>query len=287
MRTSSNRQDGITLVELVVVLLLVGTLAAISAVFIVDPFQGAVDMRRRAELVDEAQLALERMAQEIRVALPNSVRIGDDDGVFALELVSTRTGGRYRRLPAPGGGGNPLDRAQSSDTFDVMGGLPDIGTVATGPAGTDCAAGNGDCINIFNTGQQDFDVYEGDNIAKIVGTTDNAGNDQMTYDNGGSVPAFNAHSPRQRFFVVDDVVSFVCDTNDDRLSRHAGYGLNATQAVPPGGTPQLMGRDVTACDFTYSPGTSTRAGLVTLDITIERDGETVRLLKQVHVMNAP
>lgn len=285
---SRRRHSGFTIIELITVIVLIGSLAAIGGIFIVQPFQAVDDMRRRAELVDEAQLIIERMAREIRTALPNSVRTGTSGTRTALELVSTRTGGRYRRLAAPGGGGNPLNRTQSNDTFDALGGLIDIGAVdATGGAGINCADGNGDCLSIYNTGQTNFDIYAGDNIAKIVAVVDNAGNDLVGYDNGGTMPAFRQHSPQQRFFVVDDVVSFVCDTATNRLDRHSSYGLNVFQNVPPGGTTALLGRDVTQCNFTYSPGTSTRSGLVTINITISRDGESVSLLQQVHVMNAP
>ena len=121
------RQNGFTLIELITVIVLLGSLAAIGGIFIVQPFQAVDDMRRRAELVDEAQLIIERMAREIRTALPNSVRTGASGTRTTLELVSTRTGGRYRRLPAPGGGGDRLNRTQSNDTFDALGGLIDIG----------------------------------------------------------------------------------------------------------------------------------------------------------------
>lgn len=288
MRTTSPRHAGFTIIELITVIVLIGALVAVSAIFIVEPFRAVDDMRRRAELVDEAQLIIERMSREIGTALPNSVRTDSSGGLTGLEIVSTRTGGRYRRLQAAGGTGDTLNRTQSSDTFDALGGLPGIGDIVTGAAGIDCAAGNGDCVNIYNTGQTNFDVYDGDNIAKIVTVTDNAsGNDRLEYDNGGTTPAFRQHSPQQRFFVVDDVVSFICNNGTSRLQRHSGYGLDAVQDLTPGGTTALMGRDVTACDFTYTQGTSSRAGLVTIDITIERDGETVRLFHQVHVMNAP
>jgi MSHA biogenesis protein MshO len=50
-----------------------------------------------------------------------------------------------------------------------------------------------------------------------------------------------------------------------------------------------MADNVDSCSFTYTPGTSQRAGLLTLDLTI-RDpatGEQIRLLHQVHVDNVP
>lgn len=282
-----SRHTGFTLIEVITVMVLIGALAGISALFIVEPFRAVDDMRRRAELVDEAQLITERMAREIRTALPNSVRIDSGGGRTGLEIVSTRTGGRYRRLHAPGGGGATLNRTQPSDTFDALGGLPGIGEVVTGSGGIDCATGNGDCINIYNTGQMNLNIYDDDNISKIVSTTDNAGTDRITHDNGGITPAFRQHSPQQRFFVVDNVISFICDGAADRMQRYSGYGFDTSQQLTPGGTVALMGRDVTACSFTYDQGTSSRSGLVTIDITIERDGETVRLFHQVHVMNAP
>ena len=54
-----------------------------------------------------------------------------------------------------------------------------------------------------------------------------------------------------------------------------------------GATASLMADRVTACGFTYTPGTAERAGLVTLEITIAEQGELVRLLAQVHIDNAP
>ena len=49
----------------------------------------------------------------------------------------------------------------------------------------------------------------------------------------------------------------------------------------------MLARNVTACAFTYAPGTSQRAGLVTATLTLSKAGELVRLLHQVHVENAP
>lgn len=281
------------------VMVIVGALAVIGGVFIVEPFRASADMARRAALVDQADLALDAVSREVRTALPNSVRTRMESGLVAVELVSTRTGGRYRRLPESGGSGETLNRAQpSDDRFDVLGGLPDIDEVVTRSSGTDCAGDNGDCISIYNTSQTDFNVYAGDNIAAITGTSNNpGGSDQLAYNTGASGPAFAAHSPRQRFFVIDTVISYVCDPGDGALRRYAGYGLQENQPLPGTGSPLdsgmtgLVAGNVASCEFEYQSGANaaaaTRRGLLKMRLTLRDGGETVTLLAQAHVDNAP
>jgi len=296
-RIRSRSIRGFTLVESIAVILVIGILAAISAVFIVQPFEAARDTTRRAELVDSAETALNRMTREIRLAVPNTVRI--NAGANALEFLRSTTGGRYRRLLDDDAttSDNALDPAASSDTFDVLGGLPDPdGDVAanTRADGRDCAEGNGYCIVINNTGPPgtDFDAYDtGNNVAALT-ATGNLGdgvrtNDTLTFDTGGdgAAAAFPAHSASQRFQVMDTTVTYVCTGN--RIDRHHDYGLNATQVAQPGGTVSELARDVVDCSFTYDDGAGQRHGLVTIDITIRRDGETARLVDQAHVVNVP
>lgn len=277
---------GFTLVESIVVILIVGILAAVSAVFIVQPFEASRDMTRRAELVDTAETLLNRMTREIRLAVPNSVRIDGN----ALEFLRSSTGGRYRRLQSASGGDNVLDPTQASGTFDVLGGLP--GEVSVGTAGRACAdsaTNTEDCIVINNTGTTGFDAYNADNVAAITGAAPAPSDpDTLNFDIGGgsTPPAFPAHSSNQRFQVFDTVVSYIC--TGDRIDRHHDYGLDASQQVPPsGGSTNLLARDVTACEFTYNAGAGQRHGLVTIDVTLRRDGETVRLVDQAHVVNVP
>ena len=287
----SRCQHGYTLIELVTVMVLIGALVGVAAVFIVEPFRASRDIDQRAKLTDQADLVLDRIVREVRRALPNSVRVSTSGGRMAVEFVATRTGGRYRRLPPSGPGGDTLNRAQASDSFDALGGLPDIGAINTSAGGsTVCATGARDCMSIYNTGQSGFDVYDGDNIAAITAVTDNAGTDQLTFDTGGSGPAFAAHSPRQRFFVFGDVVSFVCDPGAGVLLRYATYGLQSAQPVAGGDfatAPDLVADDLSACNLQYQPGTASRQGLLTVEIALTRGGETVDLLAQAHVVNAP
>lgn len=44
---------------------------------------------------------------------------------------------------------------------------------------------------------------------------------------------------------------------------------------------------LSSCAFDYAVATNTRSGLVTLRLTLAEAGETITLLQQVHVDNAP
>ncbi len=254
-----------TLVELVVVLVVVGIMAALGGMFIVQPIQGFLDLSRRARLVDGAETALRRMQRDVRGALPNSVRISC--GGNCLELLDTADGGRYRAY----GPGNVLDFTRiDSDGFEVLGGL-------------EAAPNSSQSLVVYNLSASgtDGNAYYGDNRSGI-----GAGSSAVLVHPAPAIK-FPRSSPCQRFFIVDEPVSYVCDPVANTLTRYAGYAIAASQSGSPGGSSALVARNVSACNFNYQPGTYQRAGLVTLRLQITEDGETVTLLHQIHVENAP
>ena len=259
------KPGGFTLVEMIVVLVVTGIMAALGGMFIVQPIQGFLDLSRRAGLVDGAETALRRMQRDIRQALPNSVRI--DPSGQALELLHTVDGGRYRSY----GPGNGLDFTRiDTDGFEVLGSLHTTPTI-------------GQSIVVYNlsaTGASG-NAYLGDNRTGV-----GAGS-AVNLVNLNPPIQFPRSSPFQRFLIVDQPVSYICNLTANTLTRYAGYGISATQSSTPGGSPALVARNVSACNFTYQPGTYQRAGLVTLRLQITEDGETVTLLQQIHVENAP
>jgi len=292
--------SGFTLVELITVLVIVGIMTSFLALLVIQPFRAADDITQRARLTDQADLVVGLVRREVRTALPNSVRVESDGDRTAVEFVPTEQGGRYRRRNDPGNPSDRLNRARDNDTFDVLGRLPDIGAIKdTGTGGIDCATDDRDCMNIFNTGQTDNNVYAGDNIAEIVGVNNPGGpdftDDQLVFDdNGTDTPTFANHSPQQRFFVFRDVVSFVCDTGSNELLRYSTYGLMNNQPVTDSEfdstvnvDSNLVADDLSTCNFSYNPGAATRQGLLQIEIGLTRNNETVELFGQVHVVNVP
>lgn len=277
----SRRARGFSLLELLVVLVITGIIGVSVSVFIRGPIQSYVDQSRRAELVDLAEVILQRMVRDIHRALPNSVRT---DGT-TLELLSIKDTARYRTGPIPGpGGGNPARRLQfnQADTaFNVM-----------GPRAPDISIDDRLVIYHLGDGQAGGSAYQGDDVITAdsgvnpVLSVDPSFPDEyrITLDPPGHQFAFE--SPTQRLYVVEGPVTYFCDLASGALRRYSGYAIQpAMPADMTNGT--LIASGVTQCAFSYSTGTASRNAIVTLQVAITRDGETVSLTRQAQVVNAP
>lgn len=267
----SNRAHGVTLVELVVVIAITGIIGAVVAVFIRRPVEGYIDASRRAALTDQADTALRRITRDLRVALPNSVRV---NGQF-IEYIETTGGGRYRTETGTGGSGNNiLDFTQAdANGFDVLGPVP---AFTAGPGGSQIVV-----FNLFNTGTVSNAYFTGanSNRAALTGI--------------GTIPIeaklFPEPSPARRFHVVSGPVTYGCVGN--QLIRYSGYGYNEPQVAPPvGGTAAVLTGNVAACQFVYTAGAlSERTATVAMVLQLTGAGgtESVRLFQQAQVSNAP
>lgn len=266
------RSQGFTLVEAVIVIAIAGVVSAMVAVFIKKPVEGYFDATRRAELSDAADTALRRFARDLRLALPNSIRV-DATGRY-IEFLITTGGGRYRADVTSTGTGNALDFVSTvgDASFDVIGTMPTV------------AAGNQ--IVVFNLGPgfTGGDAWQatGNNRATVASAT--AGTITLT-----AAKLFPYESPASRFHVVDHAVTYACDLSAGALRRHWNYGISATQATPPSaGSNALLASRLTGCAFTYdSNELLARYGIVTANLAMAIDGETVNLQSQVHVSNTP
>lgn len=302
---------GFTLIEMVTVIALTGIIALLVGRNISRPVAGFLDLSKRAQLVDDAELALRRMSREIRLALPNSVRLTDGStqnlqncaasagSICSVEILRTLDGGRYRLKSGGGGDHNycatpdndKLSFTKADDCFEIIGGLTGSTLPAVSPTATqaDCLNGNTDCLVIFNTGQAGANAYDGDNIAAIRAATANS----ITFDiSGGSVTRFPYQSPEQRFQIVDTPVSFVCDTNAGTVTRDADYAISAIQSISPGGSSALLADNVSSCSVTYEQGTNSRNGLLIVALSLtatdtEGNQNNVRLVQQIQVPNSP
>jgi MSHA biogenesis protein MshO len=281
-------QYGFTLIELVVTLVISTIVIAFASMFISGPVQGFADQARRVRLVDAVDAALERIGRDVRRSLPNSVRTTSSGGVVALELLSTVDGARYRAQP-PGTAEQILDFAAPDDEWNVLGPFTQIAKPFTSTS---------HYLAIYNVGVPGADAYALANVITPDGTridiaADGAtGEDRVTLD---TAFRFAYSSPTQRIFLVDGPVTYLCDSVAGTLLRYQGYDIEPTQSavdshgelLANGATASLMANQVDSCVFNYASGSAERAGLVSLQITVRAQGESVSLLSQIHVDNVP
>lgn len=282
-------QKGFTLVELVITITLTTIVVSFMSMFISGPVRAYNDQSRRASLVDLAENSLRRITRDVHRALPNSVRLSASGSLVALELLNTVDGARYRDRPPPGNPAKRLRFSAPDDAFNSIGTFRHI---------TKPFSSNTHYVSIYNVGVPGADAYELANVITPPGTQiDIAADATPGEDNIRLSPAFKFAyaSPGQRMFLIDSPITYLCDAGAGTLMRYTGYAIATDQAdrnshaelIAAGADSTLVTNRINSCSMTYAPGTSQRAGLVTIALAVSDTGETVSLLQQVHVDNVP
>lgn len=282
-------------------MVVVGIIIA-ATIFFAYPLRQAVDTTTRAELTDIADNALQRMARDVRLALPNSVRVTTSGGSSYLEFIPLRTGGRYRAESsgAACGGGTDELAFESVDTcFKTIGTLPaqDVASVT---------ANDFLVLNNFGEGFDGQNAYQTAGVLnrRRIGSVTNEGSpaarEVVVF---ASTTAFDRalhDSPGKRFYIVNgsagtglpEAVTYEC--TPPTLTRRWGYLMTAAQPTSFGsGNAELLANNVSSCSFDYNPnGIAVRVGLLTLQLQLSKtlssgSPETVSLYHAVHVNNVP
>src|SRR5687768_10975121 len=74
-RISPRRHGGFTLVEMIFVVVILGIITSIGSSFVVSAVDSYRTAQVRNQLVQRGRLTLEQMSRELRMAIPNSVRV--------------------------------------------------------------------------------------------------------------------------------------------------------------------------------------------------------------------
>jgi len=317
------RSSGFSLIEMMVVIVVLGIVSVAFGVFIVPAINAQQAVARRAELVDAAEGALRRMSRDIRISVPNSVRMTTTifgGSGFAIEMIPTVDGARYCTAGTADcdiAGANILTIGAADGAFDVLGCFRNPAFLS--PTGT-----NAWRLVVDNT---DSGIYTATGASAIItpvvtttlslfpGTsagTPTCGEASLTVNSFnrhrltlGAAHSFPTASPRQRVFVVQDAaapVTYICNYSAGigTLTRYAGYKMAGGEySIPPPNQPTnpaatpltaATGREVTRnvsdCSATGDEATVQTSAVVTLSLTLTQAGETVQLMKQVQLDNS-
>jgi MSHA biogenesis protein MshO len=279
---------GFTLIELVITIAVGSVVVAFMAMFIVMPMNAYTAQTRRAALVDESDSALRFMARDLRSALPNSVRTATNGGsVTAIELLATADGARYQD-------NGPVANPALALDFTA----PDAAFATTVPFTqlTLPWSSGAYYLSIYNVGVPGANAYNLANVITPPGTTITIAAGAAPNQNFVTLaPAFQFSygSPEKRVYLVSGPVSYLCDTSAGTLTRYSGYLIQSAEPITAaaltgaGAASAMVASNVTLCNFAYTPGTAQRNALATLEIQITQSGESVQLLNEVQVVNAP
>jgi MSHA biogenesis protein MshO len=296
------RQSGFTLIEAIVVIVVTGIIAGMVAIFIRSPVQTYMDVRDRADLADTASAALRKMRVDLRLALPNSIRVAEVDGIQYLELLLTKTGARYQSIDDGLAAGTAAVPGELSFTDPDLKSFNYIGSVLSDAQ----AIRAGDSVVVYNLGigLEPADAYQGGNRALLTRV---AGNVLTMYVNPYAQTG-SFESPRNRFQIITTPVTYRCApaVQGGEVRRFWNYKIQeaqpttelalknmdetrpvALQLIPKNA---LLAGDVRGCLFDYVTPASRRSGVIGLRFSLAKAGGNVgdvTLFDQVHVDNTP
>jgi MSHA biogenesis protein MshO len=294
-----NHQRAFTLVELVVVIVLTAIVMGFALLFLSAPVDAYYAQSRRAGLVESSDAIKRWMAEDLRKALPNSVRVTVVGTRAILEMLVADQMAFYDANIATVDLARKLEFGTTDTQFAVAGLTPITAPRPYRfPPNFRLAVGNmGDALD---------NAYQQTRVQTDAGTqiwldpVVTLGEERIRL-----MPGFKFTTPSllQRLYLVSGPVAYICNSaaNAGTLRRYATYDItqnmpldeSAAQLNAAGATSSIVARDISACSLRCANGAAgnaaaCRTGLV-VDFTVARatasGNETMRVLAQFPMDN--
>lgn len=268
---------GFSLIEIIVVIIILGVLATGISTFINFGTQVYTDATDRDEVVASARFAIERLNREVRIAVPNSIRINANNltGASAkqcIEFTPIVLSTIYTEIAVSP---EPAVNEIKVITFDEA--LFNDGFSPNLRVG----------VYILNASE----LYEGssDKVFTLLNNVIVKSGNEWTLKLN-SIETFAEESPTNRLYFFNHSVSYC--VQDSRLTRHQNYSRNADNT--PASLGVLMAEHVNMHNantlippFGLTEASQLRNSMVHIKLAFERNFEQVVFNNEIQVSNVP
>ena len=270
-------QQGFTLIEIIMVIVILSVLSLGSVQFISFGAQGYVDTVRRSELSATATIVNEKISRLVRDALPGSVRVNST--ADCLEFLPVLSASRYVQAPIVG---SPVSNTVVH-MVPVDSALDQVGFLAIYPV-TD------DVNDIYDDVSSPGIVSN--NTASVTGSS--GGASIFTFSGGNSFEYIRG-SPQKRVFLTDAPMAFCQDGSQLFFYRNYGFVgdiTNLAAALPTTVPNRLLVADnllAGSAVFSILAASFRRNAIVAYEFEFEdsTNDESLAVNQEVQIRNVP
>ncbi|MBL4765551.1 MAG: prepilin-type N-terminal cleavage/methylation domain-containing protein [Colwellia sp.] len=275
-----NNKRGFSLIEIIVVIVILGVLATGISTFISFSTQIYTDATDRDKVVSSSRFAIERLNREIRLAVPNSIRVTTNGftGANAKQCVEF----------------TPI---VLSTIYTDIAVIPEPATADINVIAFDETLFKDGFNPSLKVGVYILDTNEfyGGTSGKVFTLQDNAistsGNEWTI--KLASAQTFFADSPTNRLYFFNQSVSYCVQSS--QLRRHQNYTRNADDTPDSDGV--LMAENIDMFDDSLPPvikppfkvenATLLRNSMVLVKLTFNPNNESIVFNNEIQVPNVP
>jgi MSHA biogenesis protein MshO len=288
----ARRNQGFTLVEMIVVIVLMGIIAAVVTPLIANKFSAVSQSTDRSRWVQQAEYAMTLLRQDLGNSVPNSI-CTDNNSVCGLDnqvveflaapANAPLQAARYRNKQF-----NPYDRLRLNNetSFDIFAFTTDltsyvnflsVGADSINEIRTDwetgLASGNGSIARINNA----TPLATGENASPLT-------NIELAASN-----TFRRHSPHFRVYFFRGPLAYQCDTGTGFLYRITGYtSLSNTSFASrtSAATKNRVISNIQRCSFELITGANHNPPMLRVRLEIGDSNSSVQLIDTIPLSNA-
>ncbi|MCJ8298376.1 MAG: prepilin-type N-terminal cleavage/methylation domain-containing protein [Pseudomonadales bacterium] len=257
-RQTNHRQQGFTLIEFILVMIITGIIAVGSTQFIVNSVRGLNDLTRRDVMANSLRTSIEKIQRQLARSAVASIRIRRSASAQCLEMLPIQAQAFYTQAPLANSGRQIQVLTLKTEVTGMRALIGSSGANLYAAPGTGSGA-----------------------LSSVIIEQDNTLQTQLTQLRLASSHQFDQGSAQQLINFVSTPLSYCLEAGS--LYRYTGYSLRRLQPMPdtlPANEPQkvLLAQNLLASSkFSHQSKTQT----FNIQFTVAADNEQLSINQQL------